>query len=189
VVVAVVLVWVMQTSVDEIVDVVAVGDWLVAAVVAVGVILAMSVGRRGVAVGVLGVDLEGMLVDVIVVRVVQVAVVEVVDVVVVSDGGVAAVGSVNVGMLGVDLVVAHAVTVPHRARADKQLGARNVLTRLRGPGDHGWPHRVAALDQPIPVLAFWSVAVNPAVELADDPVEHGDAWQLGELRRGCTGRG
>jgi hypothetical protein len=77
VVVAVVFVRVVQVPVDQVVDVVAVRDRLVTAALSVGVgRIAARVGR--VAVRMVGVDLEHMLVDVVVVRVVQVAVVQVV---------------------------------------------------------------------------------------------------------------
>lgn len=106
--VAVALVRVVQVARDEVVDVVAVGDWLVAAALAVDVAVAMSLaGVAGAAVrGVRGVDGEAVLVDVVTVDVVQVAVVQVVGVALVRDGGVAAAGPVGVGV-GVVAMAGH----------------------------------------------------------------------------------
>ena len=106
-VVTVVLVRMMQPSGDDVVDVVAVRDCFVAAAVAVRVVGAVPVGRCGVAAGVLGVDLDDVLVDMVAVGVMEVPVVEVVDVVAVLDGGVAAAGAVDVGMLVMNRVVGH----------------------------------------------------------------------------------
>jgi hypothetical protein len=103
VVVAVIAVRMMQVPVDEIVDVVAVRHRLVPAAGAVLVArlmpLAPVLGRA--AVGVLGRDLDDVLVDVVAVRMVQVSVVQVVDVIAVADGGVPAAWAMLVGMIGV----------------------------------------------------------------------------------------
>ena len=111
VVVAVLAVRVVQVAVDEVVDVVAVGNRLVTAAGAVdvgGVVTAAAVIRGAVG-GVRRVDVEAVLVDVVLVRVVQVAVVEVVHVVAVLHRDVTAVRAVGVVVILV-LVAAHFVS-------------------------------------------------------------------------------
>ena len=93
-VVAVALVGVVQATVDQVVHVVAVGHFVVAAALAVDV--GAAVVRSVAAVGVELVDRQPVLVDVIAVRVVEVPVVEEVDMAVVDDLRVAAAGSVDV---------------------------------------------------------------------------------------------
>jgi hypothetical protein len=101
VIVAVVAMRVVQTTVDQEIDVVAMGHLRVAAVVVLaGALHRGAMGRVG------GVDLQHMLIVVAVVGRVQVAVVEVVHVAVVADARVAAVVAVDVPVLVVD-VVAH----------------------------------------------------------------------------------
>jgi hypothetical protein len=104
VVVAVVAVRVVQVAVDEVVDVVAVGDRFVAAAGAVHVAGLVAAAARGAGVQpsgfLVGVTSRLVLVDVVTVRVMQVAVVQVVDVVAVPDRGVAAVGAVLCGRAG-----------------------------------------------------------------------------------------
>ena len=89
VVVAVVAVGVMEVAVDQVVDVIAVGDGGVAAVGAMLVAFFVAfAGVFGGAVGGVGfVDGEGMLLDPILFDVVQVAVVQVIDVADVDDSG------------------------------------------------------------------------------------------------------
>ena len=97
-VVAVAVVLVMQMPVDEIVDVVAVRDRLVAAVrpvdVVGGVAGARVAGAAGVRVAL--VDAEDVIVHVVAVRVAQMPVLDEVDVPLVDDGDVAAAGAVDV---------------------------------------------------------------------------------------------
>ena len=105
-VVAVLAVRMMQVSRDEVVDVIAVRDGLVATARAVDVTLgvpraAMRGRARG---GVRRVDREGALVDVSVVRTMKVAVMEIVDVVAVANGGVAAGRTVGVIVVRVGAV-------------------------------------------------------------------------------------
>ncbi len=110
VVVAVAGVRVVQVALDEVVDVVAVGDGLVAAVGAVGVLAAVGAARvlRGAVAGVGGLDGDGVLFDAAVLaRVVEMAVVQVVGVAVVLDGGVAAAVAVHVVFVLVVVVMAH----------------------------------------------------------------------------------
>jgi hypothetical protein len=109
VLVAVISMGVMEMVPDEVVDVIAVRHALVTAVVGVcvlGVVLFAAMIRRTV-LGMRRVDLDHVLIDVIAVRVMQMAVVQVVDVVAVLDGGVPAARPVLMGMLGVNLMVAH----------------------------------------------------------------------------------
>jgi hypothetical protein len=108
VVVTVVLVRMMKPSGDEVIGVVAVRNRLVAAAVAVRVVGAVPVGGCDVAAGVLGVDLDDVLVDMVAVRVMKVPVVEVVDVIAMLDGGVATAGAVDVRMLAMNRVIGHA---------------------------------------------------------------------------------
>jgi hypothetical protein len=103
VVVAVVTVNVVQVAIDEVIDVVAVGDRLVAAAGAVPVafgVLATVVRRRAVR-GVGGADREAVLLDTAGPMVVQVAVVQVIDVALVAHAGVTAAGAVLVLVVGV----------------------------------------------------------------------------------------
>jgi len=113
VVVAVVAVRMVEVPVDQIVDVIAMRDGLVAATGAMVV--------RGVVTGALvrgsacsrigGRDLDHVLVDVIAVHVVQVTVVQVVDVAVVPHGRVTATGAMNVCVVGMGWIRA----IGHRA--------------------------------------------------------------------------
>ncbi len=112
-IVAVVAVLVMQVTIDEVVRVVTVRDRFVAAVWAVLVIrgvLRRVVGRASG--GVLPVDRERVVVDVIAVDVVEVAVVQIVRVAIVLDSGVAAARSVDVLMVTVRLVRVGHFSVP-----------------------------------------------------------------------------
>jgi len=97
VVVAVIAVFVMQTAVDDVVDVVAVRYSFVAATFAVNV--AVAAVNRMAAVRVGFIDAQCMLVVVTVVLMVQVAVVQIINVAFVFDGSVAAVCAVDVVMM------------------------------------------------------------------------------------------
>ena len=107
VVVAVVAIGKVQMAVDKVVDVVAVRNGLVAAVgaMSVGSVMTATVVALSAASGVCLAYLEHVLIDMAFMRAVEVAVVEVVDMIVVLDGSVAAVGTVLVGVVLVDLVV------------------------------------------------------------------------------------
>ena len=96
-VVAVIAVLVMQTAIDDVVDMIAVRYGFVAATFAVNV--AVAGVNRMAAVRVGFIDAQGMLVAVAVVFMVQVAVVQIIDVTFVFDGSVAAVCAVNVVMM------------------------------------------------------------------------------------------
>ena len=88
---------VMQTAVDDVVDVVAVRYSFVAAIFAVNV--AVAGVNRMAAVRVGFIDAQCMLIVVAVVLMVQVAVVQIINVAFVLDGSVAAVCAVNVVMM------------------------------------------------------------------------------------------
>jgi hypothetical protein len=108
VIIAVVAVRVMQVTVYDVVDVVAVGDRLMTTAGSVDMIscvrAALVVRRALVRVG--GRDLELMLVDMIGVHVMQVAVVNIVHVVAVLDRRMAAAGAMLMIVVGVMRVVA-----------------------------------------------------------------------------------
>ena len=96
-VVAVIAVLVMQTAVDDVVDMIAVRYGFVAATFAVNVAVAGVNRMAAVRIGVI--DAQGMFVVVAVVLMMQVAVVQIIDVAFVFDGSVAAVCAVNVVMM------------------------------------------------------------------------------------------
>ena len=103
-IVAVAAVGVMEMSINQVVDVVAVGNGFVAAVGAVnmgGVMSAAGV-LRGAGGRVDRRQSDAVLVDVAIMQVVQMTIVEIVDVIVVPDGGVAAAGFVLVRMFRMD---------------------------------------------------------------------------------------
>lgn len=132
VVVAVTIVGMVEVAVDQVADVVSVRHGLVAtagAVNMVGVVAAAGVAA-GAAVRVRLAHLDHVLVHVVVVGMVQVTVVQIVDVTVVLDGGVAAVGAVNVVVVLV-LVTAHDVLSLVEPRA---AAARDVSRATAGLG-------------------------------------------------------
>ena len=96
-VVAVIAVFVMQTAVDDVVNMIAVRYGFVAATFAVNV--AVAAVNRMAAVRVGFIDAQCMLVVVTVVLMVQVAVVQIINVAFVFDGSVAAVCAVDVVMM------------------------------------------------------------------------------------------
>lgn len=96
-VVAVIAVLVMQTAVDDVVNVIAVRYGFVAATFAVNV--AVAGVNRMAAVRIGFIDAQGVFVVVAVVLMVQVTVVQIIDVAFVFDGSVAAVYAVDVVMM------------------------------------------------------------------------------------------
>jgi len=96
-VIAVTVVWVMQTAIDQVIDMVAVRDGWVAAI---GTATAGARHRR-TSIGVGCADFDDMLIVVAFVRKVQVTVMQVANMVAVLDAQVAAICAVNVGMFGV----------------------------------------------------------------------------------------
>ena len=96
-VVAVITVLVMQTAVDDVVDMIAVRYGFMAATFAVNV--AVAGVNRMAAVRISFIDAQGVFIVVAVVLMVQVAVVQIIDVAFVFDGSVAAVCAVDVVMM------------------------------------------------------------------------------------------
>lgn len=97
----------MQVPVDQVVDVIAVRDRLVATrhAVLVAAVVPGTGMVRGAIRRVRIADGNDVLVDVIVVRVMQMAVVQVIDVIVVPHGDVPAVGAVDMVVVAVNRVI------------------------------------------------------------------------------------
>lgn len=112
-VIAVVSVRVVEVAVDQVVDVVAVRNGRMAAVgpMHMAFFVPAAVMGGSAAIGVGGIDVENVLIDVTGVRMVQVAVVQIIHMSVVLDSQVAAARSVLVGVVRVNLAVAHGVSV------------------------------------------------------------------------------
>lgn len=108
-VVAVIAARMMKMAVDEVVDVVAVGNRFVATTrtVLVGRVVARAVVTVGATIRVLVADADHVFVDVLLVGVVEVAVVQVVNVPVVLDRRVPTIGAVNVVVVVVFVAVGH----------------------------------------------------------------------------------
>ena len=117
-----VVVRVMQTAVDQIVDVIAVRDWLVAAARPVRMTAANIVRRA--AHGVRCVDCYGVLVDVVFVHVVQMAVMQVVDMAGVTNRRVSASRTMLMGMAGMVYfgAIRHDFRLAHWWLTDDALG-------------------------------------------------------------------
>jgi hypothetical protein len=98
----------VQPAPDQVVDVIAVRNFLVSATGTVRV-LQLTVDRIGVVAWVLLIDRDQVLVDVVFVRVVQMTIMEVVDVIVVLNGRVATTGSVLVRVGAFMDLVGHAL--------------------------------------------------------------------------------
>jgi hypothetical protein len=124
--VAVVAVGMVQPALDQIVDVIAVRDRLVTTVLAVGM-ARIAVSRIGVTVGMLGVDIDHVLVDMILVRVMQMPVVDVVDVIAVANRRVTAAFAVHVRVIAFMNRVRHRHTVGRIRPRAKQVMTRPVL--------------------------------------------------------------
>ena len=108
-VVAVVAVWVMQVTIDEVVDVVAVRDGFVATVWAVDMVAGVGVALMfgGAVRGICRAHFKGVLIHVVIVHVMQVAVVEIVDVASVLDGRMSAAFAMKMVVCSVFFAVAH----------------------------------------------------------------------------------
>jgi hypothetical protein len=94
---------VMQSSVDKIIDVVAMGHRLVSATGAMGVRCTLRIRRA--AHGVRGADGNHMLVNMVSVHVMKVTTVQIIHMAVVTDGGVSAVLAMLLGVVGISLQV------------------------------------------------------------------------------------
>lgn len=111
VIVAVVAVGVVQVAIHKVVNVVAMGDSLMAAAGAMDVAGSMSraaVVRRAL-VGIGRRDLDDMLVHMVTVGMVEVAVMDIIHMVAVGNSSVTTVGTVGVVMVGVDSAVGHGI--------------------------------------------------------------------------------
>jgi hypothetical protein len=116
VIVAVITVWMMEPAVDQIVDVIAMRDRLMAAsgpMHMLGVVSRVSEFRRAAG-RVLGAHLDDMFFDNVALLMVEMAVVEIVDVVAVLNGDMTASRAVLVRMIGVNAVAVggHLVFLP-----------------------------------------------------------------------------
>ena len=107
-IVAVIAMWMMQMSVDEIVDVIAMRDLLVPASRSVHVGRVVSGARvlRGATVGVGRGKLNHMLIDVITMHVMKVSVVQIVDMIIVANRGMATVHAMYVWVICMLRIVA-----------------------------------------------------------------------------------
>jgi hypothetical protein len=103
VVVAVIPVRMMQVTIHQVVDMVAVGDRLMPAA---GTVLVGALYFRRAAGRIGRVDTDDMLIDVIAMHVVHMAVMQIVDVAVMADCGMAAAGAVLMGMVRMVLLIA-----------------------------------------------------------------------------------
>ena len=93
----------MQVTIHQVVDMVAVGDRLMPAA---GTVLVGTLYVRRAAGRIGRVDTDDMFIDVVAMHVVQMAVVQIVDVAVMADCGMAAAGAVLMGMVRMVLLIA-----------------------------------------------------------------------------------
>jgi len=100
-VVAVSVVWMMQSAINQIINVIAMWNGCVAAVGAMNVLLVMPFRTERAFVGIHGADSDGVFVHVVAVRMMQMAVVEVIHVPIVHDRNVPAIFAMNMRMVGV----------------------------------------------------------------------------------------
>jgi hypothetical protein len=124
------LVRVVEVALDEIIDMIAVGNGFMATIRAVDVPLGMSgalMSRRAVLRIGLG-HRYGMLVKMVIVRAMQVAVVQITDMVVMDDSGMTAFGSMRMSMI----FVPWQVTIGHCHSLASKSGCPH-----RGAGGHG----------------------------------------------------
>jgi hypothetical protein len=91
----------MQPSAHEVIDVITMGHGFVSAG---RPMLVRTAGLRRALHGIGGVDRDGVLIDMILVRVMEVAVVEIIDVALMADRRVPTVGSMLVGVVGMMLL-------------------------------------------------------------------------------------
>ena len=109
VVIAVAVMLMVQVAVDQVIYMVTVGDGGMAAAIAVDVIAVVigAIMTAGALSGIVGIDVEAVLVDMVVVNVMQVPIVKVIDVVAVNDGLVSAILTVLMIVSVVFLAVSH----------------------------------------------------------------------------------
>ena len=100
-VVAVSVVWMMQSAINQIINVIAMWNGCVAAVGAMNVLLVVAFRTERAFIGIHGADGDGVFVHVVAVRMMQVPVVKVIHVPLVHDGDVSAIFAMNMRMVGV----------------------------------------------------------------------------------------
>jgi hypothetical protein len=127
VVVAVIAVRMVELLADEVVDVVAVRNGLVAAAFAVDVARVVTVTLWRAVRRVLGVDLEYVLVCVVLMRVMKMTFMQIVDVARVSDSGVPAAALMLMFRVGVNPVFVHIGSFGESACPAKRVRARSAL--------------------------------------------------------------
>jgi hypothetical protein len=123
----------MEMVADEVVDVVAVRNGLVAAGVAVDVAGVVTIGIGRAVRRVLGIDLDYVLVCVVLVRVMQVTLMQVVDVAFVSDSGVPAAGLMLMFGVRVNAVFVHRPSVGEGV-ASSQAGESEKRSYMAAAG-------------------------------------------------------
>lgn len=137
-IVAVIAVRVVQVSVDQVVDVIAVGNRFVAA--AGSVLMLVLVLGGGVpccaAVRVFVIDRDPVLIDVTLVRMVQMPVVEIVGVTVVADGEMTAVRPVFVVVAGVHGVIAFSHAGSFSSVRGQHASPAPALAQIAGHENH-----------------------------------------------------
>lgn len=138
VIIAVIVVRMMQTPIDEIVGVACVRDRLVPAIRAVTMLAGVTTGPLGTTVGVARTDGDDVLIDMILMGMMQVPVVQVIGVAVMHDRRMPAPRTVNVVMrfVNVVIVMAHGGSVG-RAVALDQSDARDRQSRTTGRATRG----------------------------------------------------
>ena len=110
VIVAMIAMRMVQAAIDQIIDVIAMGHRLMAAIRPMHMAGIMALAGLAVvaAVRVLGADLDDMLIDMIAMRVMEVPIVKIIHMVAMADGGMAAILTVLMRVIVVDAaVVAH----------------------------------------------------------------------------------
>jgi hypothetical protein len=101
VVIAVSVVRVMQSAINQIINVIAVRNGCMAAVRAMNVLLVVALRTERAFVGIRGADGDGVFVHVVAVRMMQMAVVKIIHVPIVHDGDVSAIFAMDMRMIGV----------------------------------------------------------------------------------------
>jgi hypothetical protein len=101
VIVTVSVVWMMQSAINQIINVIAVRNGCVAAVGAMNVLLVVAFRTERAFVGIRGTDGDGVFVHVVAVRMMQMAVMKIIHVPIVHDGDVSAIFAMDMRMIGV----------------------------------------------------------------------------------------
>jgi len=101
VIVAVSVVWMMQSAINQIIHVIAVRNGCVAAVGAMNVLLVVAFGAERAFVGIRGTDGDDVFVHVVAVRMMQVAVMKIIYVPIVHDCNVSTIFAMDMRMIGV----------------------------------------------------------------------------------------